>query len=118
MDKVLTCLIDYVHVKGLTRSFALLLIELLSFKNKNGKIVINASLKRDIGHRINASVGSIDNMITKLVETAILLRIDRGMYMFSEELDGFTYADKSDIEMKITYNDKAKKIKIIGGRKQ
>lgn len=116
MDKILLLLADYIQIRGLTKSFAPLLDELIRVKNQDGKIIVNASLKRDIGSRIKATVGSIDNMITRLVEAEILIRIDRGMYAVSSELEELSYEDIN--EMTITYNnDKTKNIKINGGKK-
>jgi len=117
MDKILLLLTDYIQIKGLTKSFAPLLFELISVKNKDCKIIVNASLKRDIGSRIKATVGSIDNMFTRLVEVGILIRLDRGMYAVNSELEGLSYEDIDNIHMKITYNDKTKNIEIDGGKK-
>jgi len=118
MDKILQLLADYIQIRGLTKGFTPLLYEIISTKNQDGKIIVNASLKRDIGSRIKATVGSIDNMITRLVEAEILIRIDRGMYVVSGELEELSYKDEDIIEMTITYNnDKTKNIKINGGTK-
>ncbi|MGK0466392.1 hypothetical protein [Clostridium sp.] len=116
MDKTLLLLLeDYIQLRGLTKSFTPLLYELISIRNRDGKIIVNASLKRDIGTRIKATVGSIDNMITRLVEAEILIRIDRGMYAFSSELVGLSYMDEDTIKMTITYNNENKNIEINGG---
>lgn len=115
MDKILVLLTDYIQIKGLTKSYAPLLYELIRVRNKDGKIIVNASLKRDIGSRIDATVGSIDNMITKFVESGILLRLDRGMYTVCNELNGLDHDGKDDIKMKVTYNEGTKTIIINGG---
>ena len=116
LDKRLLLLADYIQVRGLTKGFAPLLYELIRVRNQDGKIIVNASLKRDIGSRIKATVGSIDNMITRLVEAEILIRIDRGMYAVSGELEELSYKSEDIIEMTITYNDATKNIKIDGGK--
>lgn len=117
MDKILLFLSDYIQIKGLTKSFVPLLFELISIKNKDNKIIVNASLKRDIGSRINATIGSIDNMITRLVDVGILSRVDRGMYTVNSELKDLSYKGKDNIQMKITYDDVSKRIEINGGKK-
>lgn len=116
MDKILLLLSDYIQVRGLSKAFAPLLYELINVKNKDGRIIVNASLKRDIGSRIKSTVGSIDNMITRLIEAEILIRIDRGMYVVSSELEDLNVMDKDGIGMTIRYNDEIKNIKINGGK--
>lgn len=117
MDRTLLLLLeDYVQLRGLTKSFAPLLYELISAGSRGGKIIVNASLKRDMGSRIKATVGSIDNMITRLVEAEILIRIDRGMYAVSGELEGVSYKAEDTIKLTITYNNEEKNIKINGGK--
>jgi hypothetical protein len=116
MDKLGGLLTDYVQVKGLTKSYAPILYELISIKNKDSKIIVNASLKRDIGMRINATVGSIDNMLTRFIEAGILIRIDRGMYIVSNELERLSFKSENRIEMKIVYIGETKNITINGGK--
>lgn len=117
MDEKLWVLEDYLQVKGLTKSFAPLIIELFRFINLDGKVLINASLKREIGSRIQATVGSIDNMITKLVEGNVLTRIDRGMYVFNIELNELVNTTYKKLTLKVEYQDDEKKITIdIGGK--
>ena len=107
---------DYLLLKGLTKSFAPLLKELLLAINRKNQIVLNASLKRNIGRVINVTVGSIDNMITKLVNQKILIRIDRGLYEVNQELNEVDILDNGIILMTVAYNKK-KEIKIEQGGK-
>lgn len=117
MDEKLWVLEDYLQVKGLTKSFAPLIIELFRFINLDGKVLINASLKRDMGSRIQATVGSIDNMITKLVEGDVLTRVDRGMYVFNIELNELVDTTYKKLTLKVEYQDDEKKITIDTGGK-
>lgn len=114
MYKIEEIIKDYILVKGLTKGFAPLLSELIKLQNIDGKIIINAALKRDIGLTINSTVGSIDNMITKLVEKGVIIRLDRGMYVLSDEVKSINYEEKDDLQMKVTYKDNSKDITIGG----
>lgn len=116
MNKNFYLLEDYIQIKGLSKGLAPLLTELICLQNKDGAIVVNASLKRNIGSRINATVGSLNNKITQFIEAGILIRIDRGFYTFCDELKELK-ANYNINEMKIVYDNEVKNIKINGGTK-
>jgi hypothetical protein len=116
MKNELIVLEDYLLLKGLTKSFAPLLKEILLTVNRKNQIVLNASLKRSIGKTIDATVGSIDNMITKLVNHKVILRVDRGLYQINQELENINISDEGIFMMTVTYN-KNKEIKIQQGGK-
>lgn len=114
MDTRLTFLTDYVQVKGFSKGVVSLLNELLKVMNADGKIIVNAALKREISSKIQITVGSIDNLILKMNDEGLLHRIDRGMYEPIYELK--QAVQQSDaIEMTIVYTDVGKQIMITGG---
>ncbi|MFL2101204.1 hypothetical protein [Desemzia sp. FAM 23991] len=115
MDTRLALLIDYVQVKGFPKSTAPLLHELLKVTSRDGKIVVNAALKREISGKIQITVGSIDNLISKMSEERLLLRIDRGMYEPVSELKSL-FQESDVLEMTIIYSDDEKQITIQGGK--
>lgn len=114
MDKWLAFLKDYVQVNGYSKSVVSLLHELLKNMNQDGKIVVNAALKRDISKKIQITVGSIDNMIGKMIEEGLLNRLDRGMYEPSGELKQIMQVSEI-LEMTIVYTDEGKRIIVNGG---
>lgn len=114
MDRKLACLADYVQVNGFSKSVVSLLHELLKNMNQDGKIVANAALKRDISKKIQITVGSIDNMIGKMIEEGLLTRLDRGMYEPSRELKQIMQVSET-LEMTIVYTDEDKRIIVNGG---
>lgn len=114
MDRKLACLADYVQVNGFSKSVVSLLYELLKNMNQDGKIVVNAALKRDISKKIQITVGSIDNMIGKMIEEGLLNRLDRGMYETSGELKQIMQVSVA-LEMTIVYTDEGKRIIVNGG---
>ena len=115
MDRWLAFLTDYVQVNGYSKSVVSLLYELLKNMNQDGKIVVNAALKRDISKKIQITVGSIDNMIGKIIEEGLLNRLDRGMYEPSKELKQITQESET-LEMIIVYSDEGKRIIVNGGK--
>lgn len=117
MNELRQILEDYIKLRNISKGIVPVLLELIELQNKDGKIIVNASLKRDIGSRINVTNGSIDNMITRLVETEILIRVDRGMYVVCSELKSLDIKSNEPIEMLIKYDKAGKIITINGGRK-
>lgn len=115
MDRWLAFLTDYVQVNGYSKSVVSLLYELLKNMNQDGKIVVNAALKRDISKKIQITVGSIDNMIGKMIEEGLLNRLDRGMYEPSKELKQIMQ-ESEPLEMIIVYSDEGKRIIVNGGK--
>lgn len=114
MDRRLAFLTDYVQVNGFSKSIVSLLHELLKNMNQDGKIVVNAALKRDISKKIQITVGSIDNMMGRMIEEGLLSRLDRGMYEPSRELKQMMQ-ELGTLEMTIVYSDEGKRIIVNGG---
>ncbi|MDN5371742.1 MAG: hypothetical protein PWR19_788 [Carnobacterium sp.] len=115
MDTRLALLTDYMQVKGFPKSTAPLLHELLKVTSGDGRIVVNAALKREISGKIQISVGSIDNLISKMSEERLLIRVDRGMYEPISELKNL-FQKSNIIGMSIIYSDDEKQITIQGGK--
>lgn len=114
MDRRVAFLTDYVQISGFSKSVVSLLHELLKNMNQDGKIVVNAALKREISKKIQISVGSIDNMIGKMIEEGLLNRLDRGMYEPIEEMKQMMQASE-ELIMTIAYTDEGKRIIVNGG---
>ena len=115
MDRWLAFLTDYVQINGYSKSVVSLLHELLKNMNQDGKIVVNAALKRDISKKIQITVGSIDNMIGKMIEEGLLNRLDRGMYEPVADLKKMMQASEA-LEITIIYTDEGKRIIVNGGK--
>lgn len=103
---------DYLMVKGLSKSFAPLIGELFRALTRDDIIIINSSLKREMSMNINGTLRSIENMITKLVESEILIRIDRGRYRFTNEINAITNENYKKAILTVNYNQVTKTIKI------
>lgn len=103
---------DYLLVKGLSKSFAPLIGELFRALTRDYIIIINSSLKREISLNINGTLRTIENMITKLVESEILIRIDRGRYRFTNEINAITNENYKKAILTVNYNQVTKTIKI------
>lgn len=103
---------DYLLIKGLSKSFAPLISELFRALNRDDVVIVNASLKREISQNIDGTLRSIENMITKLVESEVLTRIDRGRYMFTNEIQAITNESYKNATLTVNYNQNSKTIKI------
>lgn len=55
-------------------------------------------------------------MLTKIVEAGILIRLDRGMYIFNNELKDLSNNNYEKAVLQVEYEDKKKTITIdVGG---
>jgi len=67
--------------------------------------VLNASLKREIAQNVKLSVSSINNGLTALVKSKILIREDKGLYRFNLELFGWDkWEDISELRLNLIYD--------------
>ncbi len=113
MDAVDMLLKDYLMLMGLPKSYGPLLKTLLKNQTNNNLIPLNSALKRIISKEINKTAGSLDNMITKLVENDILIRIDRGLYKLNSELIKISKLNnKEGAMLKVLYFQGHKQIQI------
>lgn len=114
LDKVDAYLKDYLALANLSKSYASLLRALIENENQDGYIFVNSALKRILSEKLDMAIGSIDNVITKLVESEILIRVDRGMYIANKDIANFRSIRKGqDIKIIISYSDNGRKIESI-----
>jgi len=76
----------------------------------NNQIVINSSIKREISKEIDKSFNTVNQYITKLVKSKIILRKDVGIYVLNPIFYGKgNWTDiidlRKQLELTITYND-------------
>jgi hypothetical protein len=70
-----------------------------------GRIILNAGLKREIATRINTSVQHIENSLTKFSKKEILIRKDTGIYLANPWLFGRgSWEDVRAIRLTVEYN--------------
>jgi len=83
---------------------------LLQRINYNNQIVINSAIKRQIAKELGKKFNTINQYITKLVKSDILIRIDTGIYILNPIFYGKgKWKDILDLreklEINITYED-------------
>lgn len=96
---------DLVKIHGLPTSINGVLFSLLQRMGYTNDISINAPLKRAIALEVNITEHGIKKAIEHLVKTGILIRKDRGFYMFNPYLFGRgKWNEIKAIRMTIDYN--------------
>lgn len=86
-----------------------ILNELLKYTNYDNKVLLPMGVKKIILDKLNISLGTLNNNITKLIKKEILKRIDTGIYMFNPYLFGRgNWKDIKEIRTSWTYNNKGR----------
>jgi predicted transcriptional regulator len=77
----------------------------LKHMNWENRLVLNMGVKKRMAESIGLSVSSIDNALTKLVKGGLLIREDKGNYLFNPYLFGKgNWENIQEIRMNVTYN--------------
>jgi hypothetical protein len=98
-------LADITYLNSLPKSISGVLYELLQYMDYQGRIILNAGLKREIAARINTSVQHIENSLTKFSKKEILIRKDTGIYLANPWLFGRgSWEDVRAIRLTVEYN--------------
>lgn len=102
---------DLLYISDLPKGLNSVLYALLKRMSYGNQIVINASLKRQIGKEINRSVSTINNAITMFVKGKLLFRIDTGLYEVNSHIFGKgEWKDIAKIRMNVTFEPEGKTI--------
>ena len=72
---------DLLRLKGIQESLAELLVEILRKANYDNQIILNATIKNEMGENMGYSLGTIDNALTRFVNDGLLIREGRGVYL-------------------------------------
>lgn len=72
---------DLLLLKGIQESLAELLVEILRKANYDNQIILNATIKNEMGENMGYSLGTIDNALTRFVNDGLLIREGRGVYL-------------------------------------
>ena len=72
---------DLLRLKGIQESLAELLVEILRKANYDNQIILNATIKSELGEKMGYSLGTIDNALTRFVNDGLLIREGRGVYL-------------------------------------
>lgn len=104
---------DLLLLHGVPKTLALFLFELLNYMNKDNHIVVNAFIKKELAEKVQISKGTIDNAFTKLNDSGLLERLDRGVYIPQPTLLIVSKLSKGNsVSIKVTYNKNKKEIEL------
>lgn len=112
-------LADILYLNDLQTNQASLLFALLQKMNYDNEIVLNASLKRQIAEKLNVTVGTLDNNLSKFCKGKILKRQDRGIYIANPNLFGkgqwhqIAQSRTANVDMTINYTEDGRTFKAV-----
>jgi DNA primase catalytic subunit len=104
-DYVKLYLADISYLSDLPKWANGILYELLTKMDYEGRIILNAGIKREIAAKLDTSVQNIENSISKFNKKNILIRQDTGIYTGNPWLFGKgEWKDIRQIRLSIGYN--------------
>lgn len=89
-------LADLLYIRDLPAGLSGILLALLQRMSYKNDIVINSAIKREIAETTNVKFATVNKAITQFVKGELLIRKDRGLYLFNPHL--FARGDWSDIQ--------------------
>lgn len=110
-DYVKLYLADIGMLSGLPGATNPILHELLKLMDYKNRIVLNASVKREIAKELNISVKTIDNALGALLKQNVLIRKDIGLFLGNPQLFGKgEWKNIRELRLTIHYTQKGKTI--------
>lgn len=105
---------DLLLLKGIQESLAELLVEILRKANYDNQIILNATIKSELGEKMGYSLGSVDNALTKFVRTGLLSREGRGVYHPNKDYFWLRSEEGviENLHLKIDYEDAKRNLSI------
>jgi len=104
-----TYLVDILYLHDVPKRLRPVLEALLHEKSSSGRLVLNASLKREIAQNVKLSVSSINNGLTILVKSKVLIREDKGLFRFNPELFGWeNWENIRELRLNLIYDVKGR----------
>ena len=106
---------DYLLLFGLGDNYSYFLEVCISEMNTGHEFVLNSAIKRKVISYLNIKMGTINNMITKLVQVGIFHRIDRGLYRLNVDLEKMINSPDQNLKLVLCYEKEQRKIYIETG---
>lgn len=78
--------VDIVKMYGLPEAYTHILMAFTRKRNLDNQLTLNASIKKEIGNDLGYTVGSLNNVIQKLIDCNLLERTSRGVYRMNPTL--------------------------------
>lgn len=89
-------LADLLYIRDLPAGLSGILLALLQRMSYKNDIVINSAIKREIAETTGTKFSTVNKAITQFVKGELLIRKDRGLYLFNPHL--FARGDWTDIQ--------------------
>lgn len=105
-------LTDVALWNGLPAEVTPILYQILHMMDKDNQVYLNSYSKKKICEKLNISLSTINNYITKLVKAKIMERISRGVFRLS--FDYFSkrkWSEVKQIKAQLVYMDNCRKVK-------
>jgi hypothetical protein len=110
-DYVKLYLADVGMLSGLPGATNPILHELLKLMDYKNRIVLNASVKREMAEELDISVKTIDNALGSLLKQNVLIRKDIGLFFGNPQLFGKgEWKNIRELRLTIHYTEKGKTI--------
>jgi len=106
---------DYLLLNDLNEQHSEFLFLCIEEMNKNGEFILNAAIKRRMIVKLRVKLGSLNNVITKLINQKVLIRIDRSIYKVCEDLEQIIQSEKEIINLVLRYEKEDRQILITEG---
>ncbi|SEK78226.1 hypothetical protein SAMN04488700_0144 [Carnobacterium iners] len=101
---------DIMLLHDLPKKHSKLLFELWIKDQNDRKLVLNSYVKNKLANKLRISVGTLNNILTKMIEEKLIFKINNGTYQVSSLLDEInTIVSKGYVEIKIKYQIGKKK---------
>lgn len=110
-DYVKLYLADIAMLNGLPGAANPILHELLKIMDYKNRIILNASIKREIAHDLGISVKTIDNALGLLLKQNVLIRKDIGLFLGNPHLFGKgEWKNIRELRLTVHYTEKGRVI--------
>lgn len=103
-NQVKVFLKDIMLLHDLPQKHSKLLFELWIRDSADKKLVLNSYVKNKLANKMKISVGTLNNILTKMLEKKLIFKMNNGTYQVSLLLDEINrIANKGYVELKIQY---------------
>jgi hypothetical protein len=106
-------------LNDLPKTSSKLLNELLKYSNYENLILLPAGIKKEIAKKLDTTVATLDNALSKLTKKEVLKREGTGMYRLNPFLFGKgSWANVSEIRVNWSYGKEGRRLTNVEIRKE
>ncbi len=110
---------DYLLLHDLNDQYSEFIFLCIKEMNKNNEVILNAAIKKRIIEKLDIKIGSLNNMITRLVNEGIIIRTDRSVYRLANELEMMLMTENEIAKIVLCYKKEDRTIKVeVGGNEE